>query len=138
MRVVGFNFTKISIEKLKAEAENIKINTDISVSEIKQAKSGVFKTKEDLLEAKFSYNVNYDPGFVEVGLDGRVLLAVEPRVAKEVLKQWKKKKMPEDFKMLLFNMILRKSTLKALNLEDEMNLPLHLPLPSLKKQKDEK
>ena len=138
MRVVGFNFTKISIEKLKAEAENIKIDTDISVLDIKQAKSGVFKTKEELLEAKFSYNVNYDPDFVKVGLDGRVLLAVEPKVAKDVLKQWKKKQMPEDFKFLLFNMILRKSTLKALNLEDEMNLPLHLPLPSLKKQKDER
>ena len=136
MRVVGFNFTKISIEKLKDEAKSIKINTDISVSEIKRSASRLFKTNEELLEAKFSYKVNYEPDFVEVGFAGRVLLAVEPKMAKEVLKQWKNKKMPEDFKFLLFNMILRKSALKALNLEDELNLPLHLPLPSLKKSED--
>lgn len=136
MRVIGFNFTKISIEKLKDRVENIKVNTDIQVSEIRQSKSNLIKTKEDLLEAEFSYNVDYDPGFVKVGFSGIVILAVEPKIAKEVLKQWKKKKMPEDFKFLLFNMILRKSTLKALNLEDELNLPLHLPLPSIKKSKE--
>lgn len=137
MRVIGFNFTKISIEKLKERVENIKINTDISVSEIRQPKSNFLKTKEEPIEAEFSYNVNYDPGFVKIGFSGIVTLAVEPKMAKEVLKQWKKKKMPDEFKFLLFNMILRKSTLKALNLEDELNLPLHLPLPSIKKSKDE-
>ena len=137
MNIVGFNFTKISIEKLKDKVEKPKIKTDISILEIKQSKSGLLKTKEEILEAEFSYDVDYEPGYVNVGFAGKVFLSVEPKVAKEVLKQWKEKKMPEDFKFLLFNIILRKSTLKALNLEDELNLPLHLPLPSIKKRKEE-
>ena len=46
---------------------------------------------------------------------------------------WNKdKKMPENFRMTLFNLILRKSSLKALQLEEEMNLPTHIQLPTLK------
>ncbi len=137
MNIVGFNFTKISIEKLKDKVENPRIKTDIKILEIKQSKSGLLKTKEEIIEAEFSYGVEYEPGYVNVGFTGRVFLSVEPKIAKEVLKQWKNKEMPEDFRFLLFNIILRKSTVKALDLEDELNLQLHLPLPSLKKAKDD-
>ena len=54
---------------------------------------------------------------------------------KEILKQWKNKKISEDFKIPLFNLILRKSNVKTLELEEEMGLPLHIPLPHLKNQK---
>ena len=45
---------------------------------------------------------------------------------------WKDKKMPDDFRNTLFNLILRKASLKALQLEEEMNLPIHMQLPTLK------
>jgi len=137
MNIVGFNFTKISIEKIKDNVEKPKIKTDIKILEIKQSKSGLLKTKEEIIEADFSYSVDYEQGYVNVSFAGRVFLSLEPKGAKEVLKQWKKKELPEDFRLLLFNIILRKSTLKALALEDELNLPLHVPLPSIKKQKEE-
>ena len=43
--------------------------------------------------------------------------------------------MTEEFRILLFNIILRKANIKALELEEQMNLTLHIPLPTLKKQK---
>lgn len=136
MRIIGFNFTKISIERLTdtgPEGE-LKIGTQIDVPEIKEIKSDILKTKEEILAAKFTYEVNYDPNFAKVGLEGRILIALNPKIAKDVLKQWKKKKIPEDFRILLFNVILKKSSLKALDLEEELNLPLHIPLPSFKKE----
>jgi len=78
--------------------------------------------------------VDYSPGFAKGELEGKILIAVDPKIAKEILKQWKKKKMPEDFRLLLFNVILKKSSLKALYLEEELNLPLHMPMPSFKKE----
>jgi len=140
MRVIGFNFTKISIEKLKEStelSEQLKVNTQIDVPELTEVKTHVLKTKEELVGAKFMYGVNYEPGFAKVKLEGRILIAVEPKLAKEIFKQWKKKKMPEDFRLLLFNVILKKSSLKALYLEEELNLPLHMPMPSFKKEKKE-
>ena len=137
MRLVGFNFTKIKIERLKEAAElteQLKINTQIDVSELNEVKSHLLKTKDEIIEAKFMYGVDYSPGFAKVELEGKILIAVDPKIAKEIFKQWKKKKMSEDFRLLLFNVILKKSSLKALYLEEELNLPLHMPMPSLKKE----
>ena len=41
-------------------------------------------------------------------------------------------KIPEEYKLTIFNIIMKKSNLKAIQLEDEMNLPLHISLPSIK------
>ena len=136
MRPIGFNFEKINIEKLSDKAGNIKINTIIDISDIKEIKSTLFKTKEGIVKVKFIYDINYEPGFAKVEFEGNVLFSLEPKAAKDLVNQWKKKKISEDFRTDLFNFILRKSNLKALQLEDEMNLPLHIPLPSLKKQED--
>src|SRR3990167_2837607 len=120
MRVIGFNFTKLSAEKLKESGENIKINTEMDVSEISEAKLPLLKTKEGILEAKFIYKVNYDPGMARVVIEGKVLISMEEKNAEEILKGWKKKSLPEEFRMQLFNIILKKSTLKALGFCDEL------------------
>jgi hypothetical protein len=136
MRLIGFNFDKISIERLKDKLEGLKINTNIDIADIVEIKTEAIKTKEQVIKVNFSYVVNYEPGFAKVDLKGRVIIAIEEDKAKEILKEWKKKKMSEDFRMPLFNIILRKAATKSLNLEDEMNLPLHIPLPSLKFSKE--
>ena len=136
MKVIGFNFTKLSAERLKETVEDIKINTEMDFPEIKEAKSPFLKIKEELLEAKFEYKVNYEPGLARVVIQGKVLFSVDEKTANEVLKQWKKKNLPEDFRILLVNVVMRKSALKALTLCDELNLPVHVPLPSLRKNKE--
>ena len=135
MKVIGFNFTKLSAERLKETVEDIKINTELDFPEIKETKSPFLKIKEELLEAKFEYKVNYEPGLAKVVIEGKVLFSVDEKTANEVLKQWKKKNLPEDFRILLVNVVMRKSALKALTLCDELNLPVHVPLPTLRKNK---
>jgi hypothetical protein len=92
------------------------------------------KTKDVLLEAKFEYKVSYEPDLAKVIINGTALLSVDAKTAEEVLKQWKKKSMPEDFRIPLFNIVMRKATLKALNLCDELNLPIHIPMPTMRKE----
>ncbi|MCK5044067.1 hypothetical protein KAR52_03640 [Candidatus Pacearchaeota archaeon] len=137
MRFIGFNFSKISVEKFLDKIENLKIDTKIDVSEINTIKSSFFKTKEEIIGIKFNYAVNYNPDFAKIEFIGTVIFAVESKMAKNILSQWENKQMSEDFKIKLFNIILRKSNLKALELEDELNLPLHIPLPTVKSQEKE-
>lgn len=134
MKLAGFNFTKISVEKFSDIPEKLKINTNIDIFDIFELKSDFLKTKEELLGVKFTYVVNYDPKFAKTEINGTMIVVLEPKIAKEVLKKWKDKKISEDFRVPIFNIILKKSSLKALQLEDEMNLPLHIPLPSFKKE----
>jgi len=134
MRLVGFDFKKISIERFKDQVENLKFNTKVDISAVDTIKSDIFRSKEELLKIEFIYSVMYEPEFAKVELTGNIILAVEPRIAREVLKGWKDKQTSEEFRIFMFNIILRKSNIKALQLEDELGLPLHIPLPSLSKE----
>ncbi len=132
MRIAGFNFKKISVERLNEKVENIKINTKIDIPNIELLKSEFVRVKDELLKVDFEYVVSYDPDFAKVELIGNVIIALDTENAKEIVKKWKDKEMSDDLRLNLFNAILRKSNIKALELEDEMNLPLHIPFPPLK------
>ncbi len=136
MKIIGFNFQKISAEKFKELSEGFKMNTKIDISSIESINSDFLKTKEDLIKISFVYSISYDSDFAKIDLAGSFILSVEPKIAKEILKGWKDKKTSEEFRLFIFNMILRKSNVKALQLEDELLLPYHIPLPSLSKSKD--
>lgn len=138
MRVIGFNFTKVSAERLKTDVKDLKINTTIDIPEITTLDSDIIKTKDDILEVKFTYKVNYEPGFAKVDMAGTILLSVEPKLAKEIVAQWKKKTTPTELNMFIYNIIIRKAGPKALVLEDELNIPAHLPLPMMRKSDKEK
>jgi len=138
MRIIGFNFTKVSAEKMKDNLENLKLNTEIDISDIIEVNAAMLKTKETILQINFFYKVKYEPEIAEIDLRGNILLSVEAKQAKEFLKDWKKRKMSEMFRTIIFNLILRKSAPKSMQLEDEMNLPLHLPLPTLRLSKEDK
>jgi len=133
MRVIGFNFTKINIERFKDRIDKIKFNTKIDILSIEPLKTEFLKTKEDIIKIDFNYSVSYEPDYAKLELAGNVLFSIDSKMARELLKGWKNKTISEEFRISLFNVILRKSNIKALQLEDEMGLPLHLPLPSLNK-----
>lgn len=133
MRFIGFSFRKISVEKTSDSLKGVKLNTKINISSIEPVKA---KTKEDeeIIRINFIYLIDYTPDIAKIELQGNVLLIANKKEIKSITKDWENKKMSEDFRILLFNIILRKSNVKALELEEEMHLPLHIPLPTLKKQ----
>lgn len=132
MKFVGFNFTKINIERMSGEIKDLKINNNIDISDVKKTKPELVHSKEEFIEIKFDYNINYEPNIAKISLAGTVLLMVDSKVAKEFQKAWKTKKLPDEHKITIFNVILKKTNLKAMQLEDEMNLPLHVPMPTVK------
>ena len=78
--------------------------------------------------------MNYEPGFAKVVFKGVVLATLDKSDdVKKILKEWKKKKLPDNLKIPLFNFIISKCNLKALQLEEELALPSHIPLPRLTK-----
>ena len=134
MRLIGFNFTKLGIEKLSDTVENLKFNSKIDIISIDSLKSDIIKVKDEALKVDFVYSVLYEPNFAKVELAGSMVLSVEPKIAREVLKGWKNKEITEEFRIFMFNIILRKSNIKALEMEEDLGLPSHIPMPSLSKE----
>lgn len=132
MKIIGFNFTRIHIEKKSDVFTDLKVEApSVDIHELKQLKSTPFNVKEDVFELKFTYKVKYMPEIANVELSGTILMMVDDKTSKEMTKNWKDKKLPDEHKTLIFNVILRKSSLKAIQLEDELNLPPHINMPAV-------
>lgn len=138
MRLMGFNFTKMNLEKMSDNLKDLKITTGIDISDIREAKSDFFKSLEEMVAVSFEYTINYEKDVAVLKFQGSLIVSVESKQAKEILKQWKDKKIPEEFRLSVFNIILRKASLKALQFEEEFNLPPHIPLPSFKSTEKKK
>ena len=142
MKVIGFNLTKILVEKPAELKANFSVNNHIEFIEIEKEELDIVKDAEPI-KVKFRYTVSYDSSDAKekkkenksdsgnLIFEGIILLALDKELSKEILKSWKKKEIGADFKLPIFNLILRKCTPKALDLEDQLGLPLHVPLPKI-------
>jgi len=137
MKLVGFSFKKISIERTSDNLKGLKINSKINIQEIQSVHSDFMQKGQDVIKIDFTYDIDYESKIAKIQLAGQVLLAAPKEQAEELVNGWKDKKIKEEYKIAIFNVILKKSNVKALELEEDMNLPFHVPFPTLKQQKKE-
>ena len=129
MRIIGFNLSKVSIERQEKLEGKLEIKQNINVDSIEKQKIDI--SKDEAIKIEFTFTVDYEPKFAKVEFKGYVLAIPEKDEAKKILKEWRDKKIPEGIRMGLFNFIMSKCNIKALSLEDEMGLPTHVPMPRI-------
>ena len=134
MPIVGFGFDKISIEK-KEYAKQVKIQNNINVVSLEESKLVIGKEQKPSIKANFDYSVDYErTGNLQM-LGHVVYFDTEEKI-KEILEKWKKEqKMQGDFGTLIYNFIIVKSSIKALQLEEDLGLPLHVSMPKIVQKK---
>jgi hypothetical protein len=137
MAIIGFNLHKIFVERKKTLTGKVSIRTNIDVKEVKKEEISLIKN-QDVLSFDFEFTIKYDPEVASLIFGGNVLFTVNPKELKEVMGKWKKKEIPEEIRLVIFNYILSKCSIKALTLEEDMGLPTHLPLPRFTKQESGK
>lgn len=130
MRIIGFVFNKILVEKKKEPKGQIKINTNIDIENITKDSLDV---AGEILRLSYTYTIKYEPEIGEIVFKGETVMLPEKEKIKDILKDWKKKKIKEEIRIPIFNFIMSKCNLKALQFEDDLNLPPHIPLPRLSK-----
>ena len=160
MQVIGFNFTKIAAER-PTELKKGPINTNIEFLDLKKESVSLLKDM-DAVKISFGLSIDYNENSEEqknvnnkeskkenkksksfpsspqstpqaqIKFNGNIVLSVEKDELKDLEKSWKNKELPNATKIPLFNLILKKSSPKALQLQDELNLPSHIPLPMIK------
>jgi len=130
MRIIGFNLTKIAIERKEEISGDLKITQNVDIKELVKEKTPV--TKDEVLKIKFKFEIKYSNDIAKLEFEGNIILMPDKDEMKMLLDSWKDKKIPETSRIPLFNFIMSKCNIKALSLEDELNLPLHIPLPRLK------
>jgi len=132
MRIIGFNFKKIVAERKKDLQGKLEIKSNLQIDDIEKENIDI---AGEVLKFHYDYSISYEQGFAEIIFKGTILaLPEKAEDTKKILKDWKKKKIDDNVRMFIFNFIMSKCNLKALQLEEEFGLPPHIPLPRLTKQ----
>tara|TARA_Y100000034_G_scaffold132486_1_gene195593 strand:+ start:636 stop:1088 length:453 start_codon:yes stop_codon:yes gene_type:complete len=147
MRIIGFNFTKIAGERFP----NFKrgpINTNIEFKELEKDKVDMFKD-ENAIKLAYTLDILYEEEkekeketknptqHGKISFDGNLILSVTKEESKNLQKSWKKKQLPPELQIPLYNFILKKSSPKALIIQDDLNLPSHIPIPQITPKQDQ-
>jgi hypothetical protein len=115
------------VKELKGQ---ITVKYNLDVPDVKKEVINISKEKETL-SFDFKFTINYEPKLANILFEGYLLLLADQKESKDILKNWKKKQGLNDVRMLVFNTVLTKCSIKALELEDDLNIPSHLPLPKI-------
>ncbi|MFP4403651.1 MAG: hypothetical protein ACOC3X_00460 [Nanoarchaeota archaeon] len=136
MTIVGFNFSNIEAKRNKAVQGEVKIQNNVKIEDISETEMTIGQNKQKVLKFTFNYESKYEPKIGNILIKGDLIYMNEPKIITEVLEKWnsKEKKIPENVIGPVINTILNKSSIMALLLTKEVNLPPQLQLPKVKVQ----
>ena len=130
--IIGFNFRKINIERKKKLTQGMKVKYDMDISNVYEQDIAMVAEKNKVLGFDFDFKIAYGPDIADLGIFGSVMYMFSDEEAKKTLDLWKKsRKLSKSVSVPIINMILDKCNIKALELEQDLALPTHLPMPSV-------
>ncbi|NQU79084.1 hypothetical protein HQ545_04920 [Candidatus Woesearchaeota archaeon] len=146
MAIVGFEFTKINVQKKETAQGKIKINNNVGIVDIQKSDMQFGESKQHGIKFIFEYKSKYDPGYASIDLGGVILYLTDENKAKEILEDWKKdNKIKKDIAEKIINTILTKCNIQSIILSNTVNLPPPVPMPKVntaaiptKEKKEEK
>ena len=145
MQVVGFQFKKISAHK-SDDFKSGPININVEFTDLQKEKLDLLRDS-DAAKLLFRFSLEYfenkedqdkkdkkgnDLKLAEIVLDGQIRLSFTKDESKDLMKAWKKKQLPAGFRIPLQNLILKKTASRAMQLQDELDLPSHVPIQQIK------
>lgn len=135
MKAVGFSFNKLYIERNKESektpTKDFRVNTHIEITDLDKPELELFPSM-NVFSFKYLFKVTYSPEIADLIFEGSILVNIpDQELTKKIQKEWKNKIVLEEIRVPLLNLIYSKCNLRAFQMEEELNLPLHMPLPRL-------
>jgi hypothetical protein len=121
IRLLAFDFTKINAEKFTGFSGKLDIKSNIDIKSLEKIKPG----KQEALKIKFTSSVDYGK-LGKIELEGNIFITADSKSLKETASSWKDKKQPTELQLAIVNLILQKASIKAIQIEEEIGLPIHL------------
>lgn len=134
MKILGFNIVKIDANKNVDFQGDLNLSTNINIASVEKHKLDL--VKEDSLKITATLGLSYG-NLGKVDLTVTLFLLVDSKTQKEALKSWEDKKLSEEIREAIINIIFQKASLQALKIEEELGLPLHIPMPRISTGKKE-
>ena len=131
MSIIGFNFTKINVERKKQTSGKINISNNVTITDVSE-KELSFSQDQKGIQFIFDFSSKYEPDLGSINLIGEVIYIEEKNKVKDIVENWKKsKKIDKSLMTAILNNVLMKCNIQALLLSQTINLPPPIPLPKV-------
>jgi hypothetical protein len=132
MAIVGFEFTKIDVQKQDTAKGKINISNNVGIVDIKKSDLQLGNTKQKGIRFMFEYKSMYEPAFAKIELGGTIIYLADEKSAKEITEGWaKEKKIKKDVAEKIINAILARCNIQSIILSNTVNLPPPVPMPKV-------
>ena len=126
IKLLGFNLTKINVEKNPDYKGQLSIKSSMNIISIEKHKIDLIK--QESVKINFNFSIDYEK-LGSISIDGFFILAVDKKTFKELTEKWDSKDFDPELRVIILNIVIQKSSLQALKLEEEIGLPLHMQMP---------
>ena len=129
LKLMGARITGISATRNPKFSGKLSMTTNIKITNIEKIKDA-----KDAIKINYEYTIDYSE-LGEIKISGILFISSDQKTIKEILKQHKDKNYETPENLALTNLIIQKASIKAIELEDELSLPIHIKLPVLNLKK---
>lgn len=130
MKLIGAKFLEIEAKRDPEFSGKIELKTNIQINSIE-----VVKESKETIKLLYTFEINYGKlGLIK--MKGNLFLLSNAKTIKTIQKQKENKQYNTPEYIQLTNFIIKKASIKAFELEEELNLPIHIKLPTLSIKKD--
>lgn len=137
MGIVGFNFSKLSVDKKAEFKQGDQFSSNVTITNIKE-EDHRYSKEESLAIFDFDFIVTYGPAG-SININGKIIYAGIKKEIKDMIDSWKKDKtLSTPALQFVFNMILYRCNVRALEFSELVGLPAPFNLPFLRPETEQK
>ena len=125
LKLIGSRLTKVLAEKNPDFNGKMSMKTNIKVNSLEKTKES-----KDILKLSYTLDINYED-LGKILIEGLLFISGDQKSIKDLQKIHKEKNFESPEYIAITNLIIQKASIKAFELEEEMNLPIHIKLPML-------
>lgn len=124
MAVIGFNYTKMLVEKKAPAPREIGVEFSLIIKDITKAKLNLKDKKQGGLRYTFEYRVKYKPDIASIVLTGTIVDIQDLKATQIIMKKWEKGQELDLEKMVgVYNAALNSCRIQAIVLSKEIGIP---------------
>jgi hypothetical protein len=129
MRYVGFTLSKIEGEKSEESPKgNITVNSNFNLGEVKKEGDLTKDSKQDIFSFSFVYAISYEE-VAKLSFKGKVYIEIEDKSLVKDLEKSGSKFTDDELRKFILDLVLARTHVESLHLEERLNLPFHIQSP---------
>ena len=132
MRYAGLRLQKIEGDKFaEPSGGNINVNSNFNLGKVKKEEDLIKDRDKPIFSFEFNYSITYE-GFAKISFKGIIFIEIEDKKMIKELEKEDTKATDNDLRKLILDIVLARTHVESLHLEEKLNLPFHIQSPKVK------